>query len=84
MEIVFETQGTCAKSIAIEIEEELIKNVRFNGGCTGNTAGLSALLKGMPFEEVITRLKGIICRSGTSCPDQLAQALESILIKKAS
>ena len=84
METVFETQRTCARSIAIEIEEKLIMKVVFNGGCTGNTAGLSALLKGMPVDEVITKLKGIICRNGTSCPDQLAQALESLLIKKAS
>lgn len=84
METVFETKGTCARSIAIDIEEELIMKVVFNGGCTGNTTGLSALLKGMPVNEVITKLKGIICRNGTSCPDQLAQALESSLIKKAS
>jgi uncharacterized protein (TIGR03905 family) len=80
----FTTQGTCARSIEIEIDFEKIKEVKFVGGCSGNTTGLSMLLKGMPVEDVISQLKGIACRGETSCPDQLANALEAMLLKKAS
>lgn len=72
----FETSGVCAKSIEFDIEDKKIKNVIFNGGCAGNTAGLSALLKDMNIDDVITKLNGLDCRGrGTSCPDQLAKAL---------
>ena len=57
-------------------KRQVIRRVRFIGGCTGNTQGLSRLVEGMRVDEVIHRLKGIQCRAGTSCPDQLARAIE--------
>ena len=56
----------------------MIENVQFIGGCTGNTQGVARLVKGMKVDEVISRLKGIQCRAGTSCPDQLSRALEKM------
>lgn len=84
MKTTYTTQGTCARSIEIEVDGEIVSDVQFVGGCRGNTTGLSMLLKGMFINDVISRLKGIECRGGTSCPDQLANALEMILFKKAS
>ncbi len=73
----YKTQGACSRSIQFEIENEIIKSVTFNGGCSGNTQGISALVKGMNIDEAISRLKGIRCGfKSTSCPDQLAKALE--------
>ncbi len=72
--------GTCSQQIEVDIEEGVIKNVIFFGGCQGNTTGVAALVRGMRVEEAVRRLKGIDCRGrGTSCPDQLAQALERTL-----
>jgi uncharacterized protein (TIGR03905 family) len=84
MKTTYETSGTCARFIDVELEGDLIVNVRFIGGCTGNTLGLSSLLQGMPASEAIRRLQGIVCRNGTSCPDQLSRALQGMLLKKAS
>lgn len=72
----YATHGTCSRQIEIEMDGDTVRRVRFIGGCTGNTQGLSRLVEGMKAEEVIRRLKGIQCRAGTSCPDQLARALE--------
>ena len=72
----YNTPGTCSRQIEIELDGDIIRRVRFIGGCTGNTQGLSRLVEGMRVDEVIHRLKGIQCRAGTSCPDQLARALE--------
>lgn len=73
----YKTHGTCSQQILIDVnDDDVIENVQFIGGCTGNTQGVSKLVKGMKVDEVIARLKGIQCRAGTSCPDQLAQALE--------
>lgn len=73
------TSGTCSRAIEIEVEEGVVKDVKFEGGCHGNTQGIASLVKGMKADEVITRLKGIQCgKKGTSCPDQLAKALETI------
>ncbi len=73
------TTGTCSRSIDIETEGDVVKSVVFNGGCAGNTAGISKLVAGMKIQDVIDRLKGTDCRGkGTSCPDQLAKALESM------
>lgn len=70
----------CCRAMQIETENEVIKNVRFVGGCMGNTQGLSALLKGMTVADAIARLEGIQCGNrGTSCPDQLAQTLKESL-----
>lgn len=71
--------GVCSKMMMIDSEDNIIKNVQIVGGCQGNTQGLSSLLVGMGVEEAIRRLEGIDCRErGTSCPDQLAQALKKI------
>lgn len=76
----YKTQGVCATEINFEVKEGIIENVTFVRGCAGNTMGISALIKGMRVEEAIKRLKGIDCKGkGTSCPDQLAQALEAYL-----
>ena len=75
----YKTSGTCSQEILIDIEGNIIKKVEFVGGCRGNTQGVAALVKGMKVEEVIARCEGIECRGTTSCPDQLAQALKSIL-----
>ena len=78
MEYVVNTSGVCTRQIAFEIDDEnKVRNVRFNGGCSGNTQGLAALVEGMDAHEVIKRLKGINCGGrGTSCPDKLATAVE--------
>ena len=69
--------GTCARTIDVEVEDGIIKEVHFNGGCAGNTQGVAALAEGMPVDEVIARLKDIDCNGrGTSCPAQLANALK--------
>ena len=81
-QIEFQTHGTCASRILIQIENDTVKDVQFVGGCNGNTQGVAALVRGMKVQEVITRLKGIRCGfKPTSCPDQLAQALEQGTIK---
>lgn len=77
--MTYKTSGTCASAIEIDVEEGIIRSVKFIGGCNGNTQGISALVKGMSCEDAISRLKGIRCGfKSTSCPDQLARALESI------
>lgn len=78
------TQGVCAKKITFNIENSRIKNVNFEAGCSGNLQGISQLVEGMRVEEVMTRLKGIKCNNKpTSCPDQLALAMEQILNNSA-
>ncbi len=79
MKHTYYTKGTCSRSIEFEVEDGIVKNVRFNGGCMGNTQGIAALVEGMKAEEVIARCQGIRCGfRGTSCPDQLAKALLSV------
>ncbi|MBQ4161582.1 MAG: TIGR03905 family TSCPD domain-containing protein [Parabacteroides sp.] len=69
--------GVCSKLMIIDAKEGVIEQVQIVGGCHGNTQGLSKLLVGMKVEEAIRRLEGIDCRErGTSCPDQMAQALK--------
>ena len=75
---VYKTKGTCSRAIEIEVEGDTIKTVNFIGGCAGNTQGVARLAEGMKVDEAIKRLKGIQCRGGTSCPDQLATALMEI------
>ena len=76
----YQTKGTCASAIDIELKDGLIDSVKFTGGCNGNLQGIAALVKGMAPEEAISRLKGIRCGfKTTSCPDQLARALESMI-----
>lgn len=77
---VFKTSGVCAKEIQFQIEEGIIKDVHFVGGCAGNLIGIKTLVTGQPVEMVIEKLKDIKCGSKeTSCPDQLAIALEAYL-----
>lgn len=75
----YQTKGTCSTAIDIEVKDGVIQSVSFTGGCNGNLQGISALVKGMQVDEAISKLKGIKCGfKSTSCPDQLARALESI------
>ena len=76
----YKTRGTCSRQIDFELENGIVKNVSFFGGCNGNLQGIGALVEGRPAEEVITLLKGMKCGfKNTSCPDQLALALEKAL-----
>ena len=76
----YKTRGTCSRAIEYQVENGVVTQCRFVGGCMGNTQGVAALVKGMAVEEAIKRLKGIQCGfRGTSCPDQLAIALEQYL-----
>ena len=72
----YKTTGVCSRTIDFEVEDGILKNVKFNGGCAGNTQGVSKLAVNRPIDEVISLLEGIKCRNNTSCPDQLAQALK--------
>ena len=75
----YKTSGTCSSLIDIETNGDTIESVVFTGGCNGNLQGISALVKGMKIEDAITKLKGIKCGfKNTSCPDQLAIALEEL------
>ena len=77
MEYTYKTNGTCSTKIEFDIEDGIVRNVRFTGGCNGNLKAISALVEGQPKEKVIKLLKGITCGfKGTSCGDQLARALE--------
>lgn len=76
----YKTKGTCSQYIDFELEDGIIKNVVFTGGCNGNLKGIGALVEGMDAQEAIQRLSGITCGfKATSCPDQLAQALKEAL-----
>lgn len=79
MNFVYHTEGTCSRQIQVEVENGVVKSVSFVGGCHGNLQGISCLVAGMAVEEVVARLKGIRCGlKTTSCPDQLARALEAV------
>ncbi len=76
----YQTKGTCSSAIDIEVNNGVIESVAFTGGCNGNLKGISSLVKGMKVEEAIARLEGIRCGfKATSCPDQLAQALKTLV-----
>ena len=78
--MIYKTKGTCSTMIDVELKDGVIDSVKFTGGCNGNLQGISALVKGMKPEEAISRLKGIRCGfKPTSCPDQLAHALEEMI-----
>lgn len=80
--MIYKTKGTCSTMIDVELKDGVIDSVKFTGGCNGNLQGISALVKGMKPEEAINRLKGIRCGfKSTSCPDQLAHALEEMITK---
>ncbi len=76
-------KGVCSVEISFELDNGIVKNIHFTRGCNGNTQGIAKLAEGMRAEEVIARLKGTDCSSrGTSCPDQLARALELALAEE--
>ena len=75
--IEYKTKGTCSKMVIVDVEDGIVTDCSFVGGCSGNTRGVCALVKGMNVDEAIGRIKGIKCGfKDTSCPDQLALALE--------
>jgi uncharacterized protein (TIGR03905 family) len=84
MRLSYETAGSCATRIEIEIEDGCIVKTEFVNGCAGNTQAVAALVRGMQVSEAISRLKGIACQGDTSCPDQLARALEQTQTTRAT
>lgn len=75
--MIYKTKGVCSSEIEFEIENDIIKSVKFMGGCSGNASGISKLVEGMKVDDVIARLEGTTCGvRPTSCPDQLAKALK--------
>ncbi len=76
MKFEYKTSGTCSTKILFDIDDGIVHDLEYIGGCNGNLQGLSRLVEGMPVDEVISRVQGIHCGAKpTSCPDQLAQAL---------
>lgn len=77
MKYSYQPKGVCSREMIFEIENGIVVNLQVIGGCQGNLQGISKLVKGMHIEEIIGKLKGIDCKGrGTSCPDQIVQALE--------
>ena len=80
--MIYKTQGVCSKEIHFDVKDNKVVNVQYIGGCSGNTQGIAKLVQGMNAREAIARMRGIRCGSkATSCPDQLAHALEEALEK---
>lgn len=78
--MTYQTQGVCSSAISFDVIDNKVCNVKFTGGCNGNTQGVAVLVEGMDINEAIKRLEGIHCGfRDTSCPDQLAKALKSAL-----
>jgi len=78
--MLYQTKGTCATAIEVELKDGIIEKCAFVGGCNGNTQGVSALVTGMKAEDAIKKLRGIKCGfKPTSCPDQLSYALEKAI-----
>ena len=78
--ITYSPKGVCSRQIELEIDDNKIVSCKFVGGCSGNTQGVAALIRGMSIDEAINRLSGILCGfKSTSCPDQLAKAVESAI-----
>ena len=83
MKYSVKTKGTCSAAVEFELDNGIVHNVSFIGGCNGNTTGISRLCEGVSAVEIVNRLKGIKCGfKPTSCPDQLAQAIENALEKE--
>lgn len=79
----YQTRGTCSRSVSFDMEDGRLYNVRFEGGCSGNTQGIARLAEGMLAEEAVQKLQGIRCGfKSTSCPDQLAVAIAKALEQK--
>ena len=82
MQFEYKTKGTCSQKIFFDIEDGILKNVQFIGGCNGNLKGICSLVEGMEVQEVISRIEGIRCgMKSTSCPDQLANAIKEAISK---
>ncbi len=82
MKYTFYTSGTCSSQLDFEVEDNVIKQVFFTGGCNGNLQGISRLVQGMTCDEAIAKLEGIRCGyKATSCPDQLARALKEAMAR---
>ncbi len=80
MQYEFKTKGTCSQRIIFEINDGVVSNVQFIGGCNGNLQGISKLVEGMPANEIVEKISGIRCgMKPTSCPDQLARAIKEAL-----
>lgn len=80
MKLTYKTTGTCSTAIEVNVDNGIVTDVRFAGGCNGNLQGICSLVKGMKVEEVLARLEGIRCGGRpTSCPDQLCKALRQAL-----
>lgn len=80
MKYTYKTKGTCSREITFDLEDGIVKNISFQGGCNGNLKGVSSLAEGQKAEDVIEKLEGIKCGfKNTSCPDQLAEALKEAL-----
>ena len=78
--MIYKTKGTCSTQIDIDVEDGIIKNVKFTNGCNGNLQGVARLVEGMKGEDAIGKLRGIKCGSkSTSCPDQLSYAIEEAM-----
>lgn len=75
----YKTKGTCSSAIDLEIQDGVITECRFTGGCQGNTTGLAAMVVGQNAREVMQKLRGVPCKGWTSCPDQLSHAIEQYL-----
>lgn len=83
MHYEYKTKGTCSQRILFDLEDGIVRNVQYIGGCNGNLQGIGKLVEGMDVHEVITRLEGIRCgMKPTSCPDQLATALKEAVAAK--
>lgn len=77
MKFTYITRGVCSRSIEIEVENDIVIDIKYNGGCNGNLKGIASLVRGMKIDDVIARLENTTCGfKNTSCPDQLAQALK--------
>lgn len=80
MDYHYKTKGVCSRSIDLTIEEGVVTNIQFEGGCSGNTQGVAKLALGMKTEDIVKNLKGIKCGyKESSCPDQLAIAIEEAI-----
>ena len=78
MQYTYKTKGTCSQMISFEVNNDIVTNVQFYGGCNGNLKGIGKLVEGMNIDEIIARVEGIQCgMKATSCPEQLAQALKA-------
>lgn len=83
MKYQYSTQGTCSFQIDLDVEDGVIKDIQFYGGCDGNLQGICSLVRGMKVEDVLPKIEGIRCgMKTTSCPDQLARALRQVMAAK--